>query len=163
MSYARPIHLGAFVTWLWHFLLSLFFQVELSHFPGIIYNKVNGQVIPRPKVLYRFFRSFTGVLIMVWRYACCLDIILRLFLLLFCKLNLAVFRALSITKWMDRRNLMGATLTVLYRFFRNLTGVLIIVWRYACGLGIILRLFLLLFHKLNLAIFRHFYILIYMF
>ena len=33
-----------------------------------------------PTVLYRFFRNFTGVLVMVFRYACGLDIILRLFL-----------------------------------------------------------------------------------
>ena len=130
--------------------LSLFSQVELSHFRVIIYNNVNEQGYlvgaTSPTVLYRFFRNFTGVLVMVWRYACGLDIILRLFLVTFCKLNLAIFLALSITKWMDRGYLVGATPpTVLDRFFRNFTCVLVMVWRYACGLDIILRLFLLFF------------------
>ena len=46
--------------------------------------------------------------------------------------------------------------TGLYGFFLNFTGVLVMVLKYACGLGIILRLFLLLLHKLNLAIFLAF-------
>ena len=42
----------------------------------------------------------------------------------FRKLNLAIFRALSITMWMDRGYLVGTTPpTVLYRFFWNFTGV----------------------------------------
>ena len=80
---------------------------------------------------------------MVWRYACGLDKILRLFLLLFCKLNLAIFGTLSIPMRMDRGYLVGATPpSVFYRFFGNFIGVLVIVWRYACGLDIILRLIL---------------------
>ena len=48
----------------------------------------------------------------------------------FHKLNLAIFPALSITKWMDRGYLVGATPpTVLCQFFRNFTGVLVMVWR----------------------------------
>ena len=46
-----------------------------------------------PTVLYPFFRTFTGVLVMVGRYACGLDIILRLLLL--CKtlaLHLSLFQ-----------------------------------------------------------------------
>ena len=84
-----------------------------------------------------------------------------IFCYFFCKLNLAIFRALLITMWMDRRYLVGATPTVLYQFFWNFTGVLFRVWRYACGLDnfIILRLFLSLFFcKLNLVIFQAFYI-----
>ena len=62
-----------------------------------------------PTVLYRFFRNLTGVLVMVKRYACGLDIILRLFFVtFFCKLNLAIFPALSITKCMERGFLVGA-------------------------------------------------------
>ena len=104
-------------------------------------------------VLYRFFQNITGVLVKVWRYACGLDIILRLFFVtFFVKLNLAIFWALPITKWMDRGYFVGATPpTVLYQFFRISIGVLVMVWRYACGLDIILRLFLLLFLQVELS------------
>ena len=36
-----------------------------------------------PTFLYRFFWNFTGALVMVWRYVCGLDIILRLFFVTF--------------------------------------------------------------------------------
>ena len=47
----------------------------------------------------------------------------------FCKWKLAIFRALSITKRMDRGNLVGAAPpTILYQLFRrNFTGVLVMV------------------------------------
>ena len=46
----------------------------------------------------------------------------------FRKLNFVIFEDLYITKLMDRGYLVGATSpTVLYRFFRNFTGVLITV------------------------------------
>ena len=46
----------------------------------------------------------------------------------FCMLKLAIFTALSMTKRKDRGYLVGATPpTVLYRYFRNFTGVLIMV------------------------------------
>ena len=127
---------------------------------GIIYNTVNRQgylvgATPRT-VLYPFFQIFTGVLIIVWKYACCSDIILRFF---FSQINLAIFPALSITKWMDRGYLVGATPpTVLYQLFWNFIGVLVMVWKHACGLDIILRLFLSLFRKLNIVIFQALYI-----
>ena len=45
-----------------------------------------------------------------------------------CKLNFVIFQALYIKKCMDRGYLVGATPpTVLYRFFRNFTGVLVMV------------------------------------
>ena len=50
------------------YALSLFSQVELNHFSGIIYNNVNEQGIPCGRSsysLYRFFQNFTGVLVMV--------------------------------------------------------------------------------------------------
>ena len=51
---------------------------------------------------------------------------------------------------MDRGYLVGPTPpTVLYRFFRNFTGVLVMVRRYACGLDIILGLFLSYIPQLN--------------
>ena len=46
--------------------------------------------------------------------------------------------------------------TGLYGFILNFTGVLVMVLKYACGLGIILRLYFVTFHKLNLAIFLAF-------
>ena len=60
---------------------------------------------------------------------------------------------------MDRGYLVGATLhTVLYWLFWNFTGVLVMVWRYACCFEIILRLFFCcFFRKLNLAISGHIY------
>ena len=168
-----------------------------------------------PTVLYRFFQNITGVQVMVWRYACGLDIILRFFCHFFCKLNLAIFLTLSITKlmdvwylgaqlllqlipilsklhcffghglkicmwlrynpkiifvtflqvelshissiyyiikWMNRGYLVGAAPpTVLCWFFWNFTGVLVMVWKHACGLDINLRLFLSLFSQVELS------------
>ena len=40
-----------------------------------------------PTVLYRIFRNFTGVVVMVCKFACVLDIILRLVLLYNPQLN----------------------------------------------------------------------------
>ena len=51
-----------------------------------------------PTVLYRFVSNFTGVLVMVCRYACGLDIIVINFLSLFLQVELSHFGALSITK-----------------------------------------------------------------
>ena len=70
----------------------------------------------------------------------------------FCKLNLVIFQALYKTKWMDRGYLVGATSpTVLYRFFWNFTGVLVMVCRFACGMGIILRLYFVTFSQVELS------------
>ena len=70
----------------------------------------------------------------------------------FRKLNIAIFWALSITMWMDRGHLVGATLpTVLYLFFRNFTGVLVMVRRYSCRLDIIIRLFFVTFLQVELS------------
>ena len=109
-----------------------------------------------PTVLYPFFRNFTCVLVMVWRYACGLDIIFRLFFVtFFASWAKPFFRALSITKWMDRGYLVSVTPpTVFYWFFGNFTGVLVVVWRYACGLDIISDNFCHFFRKLSLGIFR---------
>ena len=139
--------------------LSLFSQVELIFFRELSNTRwmdsrhCVGATFHT--VLYRFLRNYTGVLVMVWKYACGLDIILRFFLSLFSQVELAIFRAFSITKWTDSGHLVVATPIVSNQFFRNFNGVLVIVWRYACGLDIILRLFFVtFFHKLNLAIFR---------
>ena len=81
-----------------------------------------------PTVLYRFFQNFSGVLNMVWRYACGLDIILRLFLSLFSKLNLAIFQALYITKWIYRGNLVSATLLRQFHTDSFQTSLLFVSW-----------------------------------
>ena len=140
--------------------LSLFSQVDLSHFSGIIYNKVNGQGLPCGRN-----SSYSFIPILFWKLHWCFGQGLKICMWLrynpqiifvtFCKLNLVVFQALYITKWMDRRYLVGATPpTVLYWFFWNFAGVLVMVRRYACGLDIILRLFLSLFCHISSIIYN---------
>ena len=128
--------------WFWYnpqnILCCFFLQVELSHFFGIIYNKVNGQGIPCGRNSSYNFISI--ILKLHWCFGHGLKICMwfwynpQIFCSFFRKLNLVFFGALYITKWMDRGYLVGATPpTVLYRFFRNFTGVLVMVCRYACG------------------------------
>ena len=91
-----------------------FLQVELSHFSGIIYNKVHGKGIPCGcKSSYSFKHC---LLKLHWCFGHGLKICMWLrynpriiFYYFFCKLNLAIFPALSIIKWMDRRYLVVAT------------------------------------------------------
>ena len=55
--------------------------------------------------------------------------------------------------------LVGTTpLTVLYWSFWNFACIFFMVWRYACGMDIIVRSFLPLFHIVNLVIFHPQYI-----
>ena len=61
---------------------------------------------------------------MVWKYACGMDIILRLFLLLFSQVELSLFSGIICNNVNGQGYLVGATPpTVLYRFFRKFTGV----------------------------------------
>ena len=85
-----------------------------------------------PKVLDRSFWNFTGVFIMVWRYACAFYRILKLiFFFTFFTLLTKTFFAWF---WVCSGYLVSATPpTVLYRSLWNFTGILIMVWRYACG------------------------------
>ena len=63
----------------------------------------------------------------------------------FCYFNLGIFLAFLLSKLMDTGYLVCATPpTVLCRFFWNFTDVFVMIWRYACGLDIILRLFFVL-------------------
>ena len=80
-----------------------FLHVELSRFRGIIFKKVNGQGIPCGRnfsysfirILLKLYRCFGhGLKICMW-FGYNPQII---FLLLFHKLNLAIFLAFSITK-----------------------------------------------------------------
>ena len=136
-----------------------FSQVELSHFSGIFYyfREWTGDTL-WAQLLLQFFTDSSETSLVFWSwsedYACDLDMILRLFLLLFHNLNLVLFQALYITRWMDREYLVCATPpTVLYRFFWNFTGVLVMVWRYACGLDLIFRSFLSYKTSLSLMFF----------
>ena len=111
-------------------------------------------------VLYQFFGNFTGVLVMVWRHACSLDIILRLFFVTFSQVELSHFSVIiyNNVNGQGRGYLVGANPTVLHRFFRNFTGVLVMAWRYACCLDKILRLFFVTFSQVELS---HFSVIIY--
>ena len=106
-----------------------------------------------PTVFVRSFWNFTDALRMVWRYACGFfqnpEIIFYHF---FHILNLDIFWVLILQKCIGSRYLVPLTPpTVFGRFFWNFTGVLRMVWRYACGFFRILKLFF--FHILNLDIF----------
>ena len=88
--------------------------MNLAIFSGIFYNKVNGQGIPCGRNSYSFIAILSklhwcfghGLKICMW-FGYNPQIIIWYF---FCKLNLAIFPALSITK-----------------FFENFTGVVVMV------------------------------------
>ena len=82
---------------------------------------------------------------MVWGCACGLAKIVRTFLLLFphCESH---FSPSIYRQWVP---LVSATpLTVLYRLFWNFAYVFFMVWGCACGLGIIVRTFFVIFYTL---------------
>ena len=83
------------------------------------------------------FWNFTGVLIMVWRFACAFYRILNLFFFSFFHIfNLDFFAWFRVYSG----NPVSATPpTVLHRSFWNFTGILIMVWRYACAFHRILK------------------------
>ena len=94
-----------------------------------------------PAVLCRPLWNLIGVSVVVWRYVCGLDTVLPLIFVTFFRiLNLVVFHIWILLKCIDSGYLVCATPpTVLYQSFWNFTGVFFMVWRYACGLDIILR------------------------
>ena len=91
-------------------------------------------------VLYRSFWNFACVFIIVWGYACGLDIIVRLFFVTFSTLwTYAV--VFFWPQWIDSGYLVSATPhTILCRSFWNFAHVFSMVWRCAYGLDIILAL-----------------------
>ena len=97
-------------------------------------------------VLYRSFWNFAGVFVMVWGCACDLDIVVRVvFGYFFHFVNLVIFRPHCI----DSGYLVSATAhTIFYRSFWNFAHVFSMVWRYACGLDIILALIFVTFSTL---------------
>ena len=130
--------------------LLLFSQVELSHFYRIIYNEWMDRDTLWAQLLLQFDTNYFETLLVFWSwsedihvvkiessdYACHF----------FCKLNLGIFQALYLTKWMDRGYLVGATpSTGLYLFFWNFTGVWVMIWINACGLDTILKLIFVTF------------------
>ena len=91
-----------------------------------------------PTVLDGSFWNFTGILIIVYRYsyACGLYRTLNLYAFTFFTFLTYCFAWF----WVCSGNLVSATPpTVLYRFFWNFTGILVMVWRYACAFYIILK------------------------
>ena len=86
---------------------------------------------------------------MVWGCACGLDIIVRLFFVTFSTLWTSSF---FWPQWIDSGYLVSATPhTILYRSFWNFAHVFSMVWRYACGLDIILALILVTFSNFELC------------
>ena len=107
-------------------------------------------------ILYQSFWNFEHVFSMVWRCACSLGKFLALiFYSFFYFANFVVSWPQILWKCMDRGYLVSATPhTILYRSFWNFTHVFAMVWRYACGLDIILELiFVTFFHFVNFVIF----------
>ena len=100
-----------------------------------------------PTVLGQSFWNFTGVLRMVWRYACCFFRILKLFFITFFPIfNLDIFRALILQICIWSMYLVSATPpTVFGESFWNFTGVLKMVWRYAYCFFRIQKLFFITF------------------
>ena len=86
--------------------------------------------------------------VIVRRCACGLNIILRLICITFiCILNLVIFQPWILLKYIDTCSGYFVSATppaVLCQSFSKFTGVFVMVWRYACGLDIILRSFFLL-------------------
>ena len=91
-----------------------------------------------PTVLCRSFWNFTGVFAVVWRCACGLDIILRLFFIIFSHFQFSHFSVLNIIK-VFRYWVLGAQLHL--QFLCIFQTVLVL--RNACDLDIILRSFFL--------------------
>ena len=109
-----------------------------------------------PIVFGQSFWNFTGALRMVWQYACGFFRILKLFFYhFFSHFNIDIFWALILQKCIGSRYLVPSTPpTVFGQFFWNFTEALRMVWRYARGVFIILKLFFITFFRIfNLDIF----------
>ena len=111
---------------------SLFSQVELSHFSGIIYNNVNGQGIP-----CWLNSSYSFILILLklhWCFGHGLKICMWfgynpqiIFCHFFCKLNLAIFPTLSITnEWTG-----DTLLAQLLQFYTDSFETLLVFWSWS--------------------------------
>ena len=85
----------------------------------------------------RIFR-FRIIIMIIWRYACALDIILRLIFATFCFVNFSIFRPQILWKYIDSRSRESAY--NLYQSFWNFVDIFSMVWRCACGLNIIFQI-----------------------
>ena len=101
-------------------------------------------------ILYRSFWNFVHVFSMVWRCACGLDIILALIFVTFSTLGTLSFSDLRfyevLWQWVPCKE---TPHTILYRSFWNFAHVFSMVWRYACGLDVILALIFVTFSTLG--------------
>ena len=85
--------------------LSLFPHCELSHFSPFIYKQLVHLVSSTPlTVLYRLLWDFACVFFMVWECACDLDVIFRLFFLLFPHCELSHFSPSIYRQWLPREH-----------------------------------------------------------
>ena len=134
--------------------LSLFLHCELSHFAPSVYRYWLPLVGATPlTVLSRSLKLC--ICFLVWGCACGLDIILRLFFVIFFHIvNLVIFHPLYINSWY----LLWAQLLLHYRLLWTFACVFFMVWGCACGLGIIVRTFLSLFLHCELSHFHPQYI-----
>ena len=146
--------------WFWYnpqiIFYYFFWKLNLALFPALSLSMWmdRGYLVGAtpPTVLYRLFWNFTGVLVLVWKYACGFDIILRLFLLLFSQVELSHFLGIIYNKVNGQGIPCGRNSSyILYRLFWNFTGVLVMAWRYACGFDLILRLFFIAFLQVELS------------
>ena len=128
-----------------------------------MYNKVNGQGIPCGRNSSYSFYHFFKTLLVFWSWSADIHVVWikfadSIFLLFFCKLNLAIFSGIIFNKVNGQgipcgRNSSYSFIPILlklrWRFGHGLK-------KYSCGLDIILIFFFVTFCKLNLAIFRHY-------
>ena len=141
----------------------LFLQFELSHFSGILIMKVNRQRVP---CVRNSSYSFIPIILKLYR---CLHHTLKMcmwfgynpqvnFWHFFCKLNLVVFRYFdNESEWTVGALCAQLLLQFLIQIFWNFTDVLMMLWRYACALDIILRLIFDTFSQFELSRFSGIY------
>ena len=125
------------------FYLDIFWVLILQEYIGSRY------LVPLtpPTVFGRSFWNCKGALRMVWRYACGLFRILKLFFITFLHvLNLDIFWVLILQKSIGSRYLVPLTPpTVFGRSFWNFTWAFRMAWKYAGGFFRILKYFFITF------------------
>ena len=134
----------------WNYFYHFFRIFNLDIFWALILQKCIGSrylvTSTPPTVFGQSFWNFTGALRMVWRYACGFFRIMKLFLSFFRIFNVDIFWALILQKCIGSRYLVPSTPpTVFGQSFWNFTEAFRMVWRYACGVLIILKIFLITF------------------
>ena len=111
-----------------------------------------------PTILLWSFGNLANVFFCVWRWACGSNMWFEHYrqtiFFHFFQLTIVVsFRHLKYNEWvLCARNTKFTPTTVLFRSFWNFAGVLYMVWRYACGMDIIVTL---IFQLFSLVRFQH--------